>query len=543
MRERLTVLLAQARAFWATLTPAKKVLFVTILAGVLAGVLVTAQLGSRENYTYLFTDLSSEDSAAISAKLKELKVPYRVAASGTALEVPEERVHEIRLDLAGQGLPRGGGVGFELFDKHHLGATELEQRVSVKRALEGELARTISTIGAVQSARVHLVMPEKSLFAAHAREPASASVVLKLRPGRAFAKPEVQSIVHLVASAVPGLGENAVSIVGADGITLHRPRPDGAGAASEILAEREREVAAQLEEQARGQLERTLGPGHADVRVAVELDPATREHTEEKYDPQKTVLRSEQKTEERAAGITPTVAGVPQTSPSVATGAGVPGAQSNLPGGTSGPENAGGAAGPARTSWTRNWEMDRTIDKVVLPSGKVARMSVAVMIDANYKDGVALPRDRAELDRLGELVKGAVGFSGARGDSLRVESAPFASSATPEPPAKPTEVSKLRQARWYGPIAGAAALLAFLGFLWTRRRRAARRRAAMEALPPVPVAGEIEAPREAFTTDEDRARLKQEVIDLVQKDPASAALVLRGWLNEDDGEAALPRAA
>ena len=190
------------RGWWASLSTARRVALLVIVGVVLSAVISLSYFTSQVRYAYLFTDLSSEDAAAIAGKLKELKVPFRVDASGTALQVPDERLHEVRLQLAGMGLPRGGGVGFELFDKSQFGSTEFEQRLNLRRALEGELARTISTIAAVQSARVHLVIPESSLFTAR-QEKASASVVLRLRSGRSFSRGEIASVVHLVTAAVP----------------------------------------------------------------------------------------------------------------------------------------------------------------------------------------------------------------------------------------------------------------------------------------------------------------------------------------------------
>src|SRR5438445_5258836 len=230
MGDKALLWLKQIKAMWDSLSTPKRLALLLGTVGVLVGVLVVSVVSTRENFTYLFTDLSADDAAAIAAKLKETKIPYRVEAGGTAVLVPEEKVHELRLDMAGQGLPRGGGVGFEIFDKSHLGATEFEQRIALRRALEGELSRTISTVGAVQTARVHLVLPERSIFAIN-KESASASVVLRLRSGRTFGKSEVASVVHLVSAAVPGLSEDHVSIVSADGLTLHRPHSDAASAA------------------------------------------------------------------------------------------------------------------------------------------------------------------------------------------------------------------------------------------------------------------------------------------------------------------------
>src|SRR5579859_1024949 len=418
MSEKALLWLKQLKAMWDSLSLPKRLALIFGTLGVAVLVLVVSIVSTHETYTYLFTDLSTDDASAIAAKLKETKVPYRVEAGGTAVLVPEERVHELRLDLAGQGLPRGGGVGFEIFDKSHLGATEFEQRIALRRALEGELSRTISTVGAVQAARVHLVLPEHSIFAIN-KEFASASVVLRLRPGRSFGKSEVASVVHLVSAAVPGLTEDHVSIVSADGLTLHRPHSDAAPGASsadvEQHLEQEHAIAGKLEEQARALAEKVVGPGRADVRVGVDLDTAVRDRTEEHYEPSKTALRSEQRTDERANAEGATVAGVP-------------GAASNLPESTAEPDEGGLAGGMLRRSWTRNWEVDRVTEHTTTPAGRIARLSVAVLVDGNYQgpNSDYVPRDKAELDKLAELVKSSVGFNLARGDVISVDSVRFA---------------------------------------------------------------------------------------------------------------------
>jgi flagellar M-ring protein FliF len=245
--EQIRAFLNQLQTFWASLSNAKRVALVLGTAAALAFVLLVAALGSRVQYSYLFTDLSTEDAASIAKKLDELKVPYQLEAEGTAIRVPNEKVHSLRLELAQGGLPRGGGVGFEIFDQSKLGATEFEQNINLRRALEGELARSIGTIDGVLSARVHLVLPERRLFSAK-KESASASVVLKLRNNHDFGRREVAGIVHLVAAAVPGLGQDRVSVVSTDGVTLHRPSVDGdGGGLSEMRSEQSQEIAQRME--------------------------------------------------------------------------------------------------------------------------------------------------------------------------------------------------------------------------------------------------------------------------------------------------------
>jgi flagellar M-ring protein FliF len=539
MNEKSLAILKQLRTLWASLSNTKRIALVLGTVGVMCAVLLIAFVGGRENYAVLFAELSPDDAQAISAKLKELKVPAQLEGSGTAILVPEGRVHELRLELAGDGLPRGGGVGFELFDKTHLGTTEFEQRINNRRALEGELARTIGTIGAVQSARVHLVLPERSVFALH-KEEASASVVLRLRSGRAFGKSEVSSVVHLVASAVPGLTEDRVSVVSAEGETLHRPRTDGALGSGELDEEHEREIAGGLEDRARELLERTVGPGHADVRVSVDLDPSSHEHTDEKFDPKTTSLRSEQKTIEKTTTDGPSVAGVP-------------GAKSNLasaPAAPADPPDGELAANVLRQSWTRNWEVDHVTEKVLTPAGRLARLSVAVLIDGTYTgDGasrVFVPRDPAELERLGELVKGVVGFDATRGDSLRIDTSRFVGPETPESVDLHSPQSFLTGPRRWMYLAGAGLLLAVVcAIVVVVRGRGKKKKVAAAprqmAGASIPAALAAEPPKASLprgTSEEDRGRTRTEALEVAVRDPASAAVVLRGWLGGPGGPSA-----
>jgi flagellar M-ring protein FliF len=540
MRQTLLALLKQLRDMWAALTTAKRLALVAVILTVVLGVLAYSYFSSQKTYAYLFTDLSADDGAAIAAKLKEMKVVYRVAPGGTAIEVPEDKVHELRLELAGAGLPRGGGVGFEIFDKSHLGATEFEQRINLRRALEGELARTIGTIASVQAARVHLVMTEHSVFAIGKQE-ASASVVLRLRPGRPFGKSEVASVVHLVASAVPGLSAERVSVVSADGLMLHRPTSDAGGTSlGDTEADRERALASGLEEQAKTLLERVVGPGHADVRIGVTLDSAQHDRTEEHYEPSKTALRSEQKSDERSSPEGPTVAGVP-------------GAPSNLPDGTAqqgqGALNGGGAQ--ARTSWTRNWEVDRVTEHTTTPAGRVSRLSVAILVDGNYETAdkgrkTFIPRERAELDRLAELVKGAVGYTLERGDFIQIECAAFAGTDLSEPSATPSVLSK-RQLMYVAIAAGVLLLLiAIAVFVLVKRSKTKQTTltAAQVTLTKLAgataaaVLGGAESVPSLPTAPPDRSALRAQAIEIASRDPATAAIILRGWLGAPSSTAA-----
>lgn len=525
MKEKALAVWKHVRDTWAGLSTVRRVLLMLFGGTLLAATVALSWLATQVRYAHLFTDLSTDDAAAISTRLKELHVPFRVDPSGNALQVPEDRVHELRLQLAGLGLPRGGGVGFELFDKSQFGATEFEQRVNLRRALEGELARTISSIASVQSARVHLVMPEKTLFAVH-HEQASASVVLRLRSSRPFTRAETAAVVHLVATAVPGLTPDRVSVVSADGLTLHRPHadtPSGAGV-DEGLSERERDLEGTLEQRVTGLLERAVGPGRAEVRVDVQLDPAARERTEEHYEPTKTALRSEQKIDEHSGAEGASVAGVP-------------GARSNLPDTESDAEPAGEGASAARTSWTRNWEVDRVTEKTNVPPGKVARLSVAVLLDGVYRDVGGRPtwhpREKQEIDRYAELVKGAVGFEASRGDVVQIDTVEFARLS--DVPVG-TEIGNAHgRPRWMYYAIGGGALLLLTGLTVLVRRRRPRTtrqaRALNAAVAPIAIEGTQPRALPRAMTREQAEVVRAEAIQLAGKDPATAAVILREWLN------------
>jgi flagellar M-ring protein FliF len=535
----VTAALAKAKGLFAGLSrPARVMIVTTVAVALLFGAFVLYQR-ANEPYVALFAQLDREDAATIVTKLKELKVPYRVEGDGSTIEVPESKVRELRLELAASGLPRGGGVGFESFDKMRLGATDFEQRVLYRRSLEGELARTITTIGAVESARVHLVMPEKSVFITR-NEPASASIVLRLRPGRALGPSEVAGVVHLVASAVPALEADRITVVTTDGTMLHRPRRSGAGGDPDDATGDEdaralaRSYESSLEDRVRGMLEKVVGPGHADVRVTADLDPARIEHLEDHYDPSKSSLRSEEQTIERGTGeLDDTVAGVP-------------GAESNLPNGAAkgssgqtkaAPAASGSAAaaapapvlagGTLRESHTRNFEIDHVSEKRFIASGAVRRLAVAVVLDGAKGDKGVIPRSKEELVRLTALVRSAAGATDTRGDVVTVESMPFVvQDADASESVVPARASKLELAKRWAPIALGGVLVLSLAIAALRWRPAL-----MAALPPE-LTGALTHPvaQSPLTPLLDSGDLRAKAHARALSDPATAALVLRFWL-------------
>ncbi len=522
-------------ATFRSLPRAARILGITTAAAGLAIALWMAWRSGHEEYGTLFSGLDREDAGALVAKLKESKVPYRLAAEGSTVEVPSARLHELRLELASAGLPRGGGVGFESFDKMRLGASEFEQRVLYRRALEGELGRTIGSLSAVRSARVHLVLPERSVFVAR-QEQSTASVVVGLRPGRQLGAGEVGGIVHLIASSVPNLSAERITVVSTDGATLHRPRrageaggaEGGAGGGDEVSPARALE--ATLEERARAMLERVFGVGHVDVRVSADFDTTKIERTEDHFDPAKSVLRSEEGSTERVA-----------KEDSVA---GVPGAESNLPTGAAPAASAapGAEGGVTRQSHTRNYEVDRVTEKRVSINGGLRRLTVAVVVDGVPGAGpnvAPVPRSREELALLSGLVRSAVGADEKRGDVVTVESVPFTNLEGPAEPVPTPLLDRLPPGtRRYVPFAaagGAALVVAFAALVALRRSRRKARDA--ESLRWAQLQGGPNAPQLESGAEETPADGRVLAQERAARDPATAALVLRHWLGTVGGEA------
>jgi flagellar M-ring protein FliF len=540
MPEQARAFLKQLTDFWAGLPTPKRIALVFFTTVVLLGVGLLSVLGSREHYATLYSELSTEDAAQIVEKLKTAQVPYQLEANGTVIQVPEDKVAGLRLELAAGGLPRGGSVGFEIFDRSRIGATEFEQNINLRRALEGELARSVMSVDGVKNARVHLVLPEHRLFAAR-EESASASVVVKLANSANFGRREVAAVVYLVSMAVPGLNKDRVSVVSTEGLTLHRPNSDatGAGDLAGEGEEQSRVIATQLEGDAQAQLERVVGPGNADVRVNVELNPASKERTEELYEPSKTALRSEHKTEESSGT---TEAGV----------AGVPGAKSNLPDAKEGEaeETPPGTGGGIRKSQTRNWEVQRITQKTTTPPGEIRRLSVAVVLNGRYEkhgeNSVFVARTPDEVQSMVAIVKHAVGFNSERGDEVELRAVQFARLDANDDPQALDPLAKYRR---YLPLVAAGLLgvllLASVIMVW-RRSKAKNAAAALALAAPLApgqlgglIAGEraIQLGSEQARTllledaapgsDEIRAR----AMELAAKDPATAAVVLRRWLS------------
>ena len=364
----------------------------------------------------LFTELSPADLGAVTRDLDARGTRYDTRDDGGTVLVPRSDLARIRMELAGKGLPSGGGVGYEIFDKGDaFSTTSFVQNINHLRALEGELARTIRTLARVQNARVHLALPERRLFERD-REPARASIMLKVRGE--LGPDGVGAIRHLVASAVEGLRPDQVSIVDERGRLLAN---GSAGTGEESAATGQDDKRAALERRLRGQVEELVagivGTGRARVQVAAELDPNRVESRQESFDPEGRVVRSTQTRGENA-----------QTDKRD----GQVSVANELPGAKDAAANAAGRDQSAKNEEVVNYEISRTTRTEVQQSGRVKRLSVAVLIDGSYargpngETGAYQPRSKEDLDRISALVRTAIGFDAARGDQVEVVNLPFA---------------------------------------------------------------------------------------------------------------------
>ncbi|PIE65833.1 MAG: flagellar M-ring protein FliF [Desulfobacterales bacterium] len=366
------------------------------------------------DYQLLYGNLAQGDAAAMVEWLNSQNVPYRLTNNGQNILIPSTSVHETRLGLASAGLPQGGGVGFEIFDKQSFALTDFVQKVNYSRALQGELARTISTLGPVQAARVHLVLPEKRLFK-NQQKPATASVILTLAPGRRLGESQVEGITHLVSSAIEGLAQENVTVIDQNGNVLTQNADHNMiGNLSPDMLQFQLQVEQHLEERAQALLDKALGAKNGMVRVTATLDFAHTEKTEELFDPEEPVIRSEQTSEEKSGSE---IVG------------GIPGVQSNLQGNTA--QSVGVTPPSSRSQKTTNYEISKVVSKTINPVGTVQKISVSVLVAdkvipaTEEKPQETVPRTENELLTVEKMISSALGLDKARGDKIEVTSMPF----------------------------------------------------------------------------------------------------------------------
>lgn len=387
--------------FLRRLSAGQKLALGGVTLGAVIALVALVTVVNRPSYGTLFSNLAPQDASKIVEKLKEKQVPYRLEDDGKTVLIPKDNIYDIRLALAGEGLPQSSLVGYEIFDRTNLGVSDFVQKVNYRRALEGEIARTILQLEEVEGARVHIVVPERALFKEDER-PTTASVVLKLRTGKALRHENVQGIIHLIASSVEGLEPSGVTVVDSRGRMLtDEQRENTLAAKTSTQYELQQKVENYLAQKAQNMLDGVVGSGNARVQVTAELDFRQVERTLEQYDPDRTVVRSEQITEEK---------NVLKDSVQPST----------------------------RSNTVTNYEVNKTLERVIENVGGIKRLSVAAIVNGSVtqktQDGQTVAEYQArkpeEMSQLTEIVKRAVGFDEQRKDEVSVINLPFGSEPT-----------------------------------------------------------------------------------------------------------------
>lgn len=500
---------------------------VAFLSAVAFAVLIF--VANRTDYRPLFTNLTSEDAGEIVKKLKDAKTPYQITADGKGILVPSDKVYELRLTLASEGIPQGGGVGFEIFDRKNFGMTEFVQKLNYQRALQGELSRTISQLTGVEQARVHLVIPEKSLFKDN-EKPATASIILKMKSNRSLQEAEVQGVVHLVSASIEGMDPEHVTVLDSRGKILSKGgSSDPTTRMTSAMQETQRSYEKNVEERIQSLLDRIVGGGKSVARVTASFDFKQVERVEEKFDPESLAIRSEQRTEEKGA--------------SIASSAGVPGVQTNLGRTTTGAGATSG--GGSKNDETLNYEVSRSTAKIIEPVGALSKISIAVLVDGKYEAPAAVkegqqakakytPRSPDELQKIETLVKSAIGFNPERGDQLSVQNIPFQDTG---------ESGTIETAAWWtNPFFMSLAknLMIGIGFLvlimfvirplLTSLRLV--RRPTLESFEAIGAGGEKLTTVERALINSQMVE-QQSLIEQAKKDPYQVAQILQNWVAED----------
>ena len=511
------------------LSPTKRLVVggVVALSAILFTLLIV--VANKTDYRPLFSNLTTEDAGEIVKSLKEQKIPYQIQSDGKAILVPADKVYDLRLSLASDGLPQGGGVGFEIFDRKNFGMTEFVQKLNYQRALQGELSRTISQLTGVEQARVHLAIPEKSLFTDEEKHP-TASVVLKMKSARALRESEVQGVIHLVAASIEGMDPEAVTVMDSRGKILSKTgNSDPNGKMSTAMLEMQRNYEKAVEDRIQSLLDKAVGAGKSVARVNAVFDFKQVEKFEERYDPEATVVRSEQRTEEKNGATS--------------SASGIPGVQSNT--------GKTGLTPPAplvnqgtKSDETMNYEISRTTSRITEPVGTLTKISLAIMVDGKYQGTAGaegaekpkyIPRSADELQKIESLAKSAIGFNSERGDQITVANIPFQDASDAGMDEAP--------AWWNAPIFMAVLKNALIGFgflallffvvrplLAILRSSGSRHKDSF--VPLNQQEGQLENDHKHALAM--YASSQQQLIEKVKSDPYQTAQILQNWLKQRD---------
>jgi len=552
---------------------AQRIWIVVAAAAVIGGLMQFARWNEERDFKPLYTNLAAEDAGTLTAKLKEAGVDYRLGEGGGTILVPSARVAEARLAMAAQGLPKSGRIGFELFDKANFGASEFAEQVNYHRAIEGELERTVMAVHEVEQARVHVTLAKESLYS-EVRQPAKASILVKLHTGARLSPQNISAICQLAANAVPELSPDQVALVDTNGNLLNRAKRPGMAEADGGEAELDyrKSVEKDLQNKIAATLEPILGTDHFRVGVSAEIDLTSADQSEETYDPQKSAIVSSQTS---------------QDGPGLPAASGVPGSASNLPRATASTAPASaGASNYARKTESVSYQPSRLIRHTKLPQGGVTKLSLSVLLDHGLRwEGnkkIVEPPTAQKLQVIRDLVTAAAGLDMERGDQLVVEAFPFEATLSAEPntiapPAAPPARFALPLPPWLqrlvdtknflliAGIGGATFLLLTAGGLFFLLKLGKKKRIAAQATAAIASAGaehslapsaeELEKQMEARLAEQASLQARQDAEELMKlklpvvatkkteiltkhiaaetkKDPTVMAQVVRSWLTD-----------
>jgi flagellar M-ring protein FliF len=478
----------------------KKTALLAVIVVSIAGMLLLLTWVQKADYQVLYSNLSDDDAGRIVQELKDKRIPYQLSGTGTIL-VSSETVHDLRLQLASQGLPQGGGVGFEIFDNTSFTTSEFVQKLNFRRALEGELARTIKSLSGIQQGRVHLVIPDKSVFAFSESKPeTSAAVFITLQNGRKLNRSEVEGIVHLVASSVEDLGPENITVIDNKGKLLTKPSDDGIMSQSGSQMEYQNNFEKNLMAKIVSILEPVVGSGKVNARVSTDFDFTRSEWTEEKFDPEGVVVRSEQKSTEKTTS---------------GTRGGVP---------------------SQKQDEMINYETSKTVTRVIDSPISLERLSVAIIIDGilSSQAGAAenaeqyIVRSEEDLKYYEDIVKKTIGFTEDRGDEISVKVMPFKEVAMVEMPDAETDYMPLviTVLKYLVPLIVAVLFLLIV----VRPLIATLSRSVPQTGTRVSVSDEGAALEGALQPKE--IPLEKQVVNWADNNPQQAAGLVKSWLED-----------
>ncbi|MBN2288688.1 MAG: flagellar M-ring protein FliF [Candidatus Glassbacteria bacterium] len=508
MNEFFQQFLSQAKDIWNKMSPNQRFAAIGITILTIIGMIAMLIWAQRPKYEVLYSRLEEDDANSIVMELEAQQVPYRLEQNGTAILLPSKSIPETRLELAGKGLPRTSGVGYEIFDQVNIGVTDFVQKINYRRALEGELTRSIETMRNVDKARVHIVIPEERLFTEDQKKP-TASIMLKLKPSAKLEEEQILGVTHLVASSVEGMEPEDITIVDSYGNLLSSIQPtDPMVKLTAHQLELRQRLDDYLARKVQSLLNGMMGQGNTIVRVSAEIDFKKMDQTIRTFDPNNTVVRSEQTEETTTTNQKETL--------------------------TTG-----------QTSAITNFDINETMEHMVQEAGNVRRLTVAVSVNFRKQTVTSpageevvqrVPRDQLELDNIRSIVQNAIGLDVLRGDEIAISQFDFDTSQVDEERRRLEEAE--RREFWYSVAQKLLLVISILIFVLFARSLLR----SLKILPPKEAAEEgIEAAvpieEEISVEAQKRAQIQEQVLIFAKEKPANVAKLLKTWmLEEEEGD-------